>query len=651
MAQYVYQPLDESNDEIRLVTLLPAADRDSEVICDLNIVRLTDEDVPQYEALSYTWGSAESPCRLRVSSNSDHSIDITENLAEALPYLRDPVSSRVLWIDSIVINQKDLEERGQQIRRMADIYSLAERVIVWLGLDDLDSKTIKETCESLSTKVEIDDEGLRELRNISDQPRDAHWSDVRKQLPYDAATWQAIINFLRRPWFHRLWIWQEIRLAKSNAMIVCGTDAMYWTHLRTLLSCIVYKRTPIPSEIQRPEGAFKLVQNGYNLTSAMRQTLLSLVRKMRHSQCIDPRDRVYGILGLSSKMGLRLDIRPDYKSLTVDVYINLTMYYIQHEKRLDLLRLCQYDESMGKWPSWTPYLTELKDSVMSSYTNGNSACEVSLLHGRVLRVTGMRLGQITRVDSFDASCGGNNTEILRWAKTIDMTSDYVDGRPMAEAFCLTICGGNVSDLYVPPFKMYPSLESLLAFLRDVLSPGDNAAAIHQDDGGSSDHVADMCRQRVFFRTSTNHFGLGPVGAREGDQICVLLGCDAPMLIRADSHGRYKRIGEIYVCGFEYEEAFLGPIPSAFKEVSRYDAESRIYWRNFLHLETGKFQIEDPRLNTELPLGWRRHTDIRGQCWEDFSHECAPDAWTQHDPRLTKSELLKRGVVLEDIELS
>ncbi|KAI4937077.1 uncharacterized protein J4E92_001804 [Alternaria infectoria] len=156
MAQYVYQPLDESNDEIRLITLLPAADRDSEVICDINIVRLTEEDVPQYEALSYTWGSAESPCRLRVSSISDHSIDITENLAEALPYLRDPVSPRVLWIDSIAINQKDLGEKGQQVQRMADIFSLAERVIVWLGLDDADSKTVMETCEFLATKVEID---------------------------------------------------------------------------------------------------------------------------------------------------------------------------------------------------------------------------------------------------------------------------------------------------------------------------------------------------------------------------------------------------------------------------------------------------------------------------------------------------------------
>ncbi|KAI4950512.1 hypothetical protein J4E91_004395 [Alternaria rosae] len=143
MAQYFYQSLDENNNEIRLITLLPAADRDSEVICDINIVRLAEDDIPQYEALSYTWGSAESPVRLRVSPDSDHNIDITKNLAEALPYLRDTAAPRILWIDAIAINQKDLGERGQQVQRMADIFSLAERVIVWLGMDDANRWTEK----------------------------------------------------------------------------------------------------------------------------------------------------------------------------------------------------------------------------------------------------------------------------------------------------------------------------------------------------------------------------------------------------------------------------------------------------------------------------------------------------------------------------
>jgi len=646
MTQYVYQPLDESNDEIRLITLLPAADRDSDVICNISIVRLTEEDVPKYEALSYTWGSVDSRVRLRVSPDSDHSIDITRNLAEALPYLRDPVAPRVLWIDAIAINQKDLSERGQQVQRMADIFSLAERVIVWLGLDDADSKIVMETCEFLHTKVEFDYEGLMELRGLSDQPYDAHWSDAREQLPYDTATWQAIVNFLRRPWFHRLWIWQEIRLSRPKAIMMCGTDTMHWTQLRTLLNCIGYKGSLTPSGL-RGSGDFRtLVTNGRYLASFIRPPLFVLLTMMRHSRCIDPRDRVYGILGILSKTNVRMNLRPDYERPVIDIYMDLMMYYIHKSNRLDLLRLCQYDETMGNRPSWIPDLTNLRgETNILSQSSGSSACQVVLLQNRVLRVTGIRLGRLTRADPFVGSYEDCNSNIRRWAKSLDMAFAYVDGKSMAEAFCLAVRGGAISDVYVPPFEMFPTVESTLAFLHDILRLRDNEFAASE----ISNQMFSLSYRRAFFTTSSGHIGLGPSGAREGDHVCGLLGCEVPVVIRADSHGRYKIIGDCYVPGLGSNEAFLGPLPRGFKEVAHYDAESvQRYW-TFLHSESGKIQVEDPKLGTEIPPGWQRKTDLHGQFWAKFNRESAPDTWTWDDPRLTKSELLKRGVPLEDIE--
>ncbi|KAF1850053.1 HET-domain-containing protein [Cucurbitaria berberidis CBS 394.84] len=138
--QYSYEPLDEGNHGIRLMTLLPAPTREAEIVCDLRNVRLTETDVPSFEALSYTWGSPMSPSRLRVAFLTNEKIDVTRNLTEALPCLRDTEKPRALWIDAVCINQKPLAERGQQVQRMAHIYSLAERVIVWLGLDNTDSR-------------------------------------------------------------------------------------------------------------------------------------------------------------------------------------------------------------------------------------------------------------------------------------------------------------------------------------------------------------------------------------------------------------------------------------------------------------------------------------------------------------------------------
>lgn len=652
MAQYVYEPLDESKDEIRLISLRPAADRDSKVICDLKIVQLTEEDVPRYEALSYTWGSTESPVRLVVSSIDDHIIDITTNLAEALTYLRDPVLPRVLWIDAIAINQKDLDERGQQVQRMADIFSLAERVVVWLGKDDANSKKVMDISQVLSMKVEIDSDGSETIRGLTDHADDAHWSNVREQLPYDIATWQSIIHFLRRPWFHRLWIWQEIGLAKPNAMTMCGADTMHWTHLRTLIACVIYKRSQIAFGVNSSEDIRIVVTMVYNLTRVMDGTLLELLANMRHTTCVDPRDRVYGILGLLSKNGPPIHIRPDYKKPVVDVYMDLMLYWMHISRDLGLLHLCRYDTNMQSWPSWIPCLMDLpKSNGIFSNASGSSMCDVELLEDRILSAKGMCLSQITMVDEFDTSHDTVHSGIQRWAKAVDTSYDYIDGKTTAEAFCLVICRGAVADCYMPPSKMHPTLRSSLAVVQDIVHSGERELVMDHNKKLFFGHVFDSCKDGVFFTTSSNHIGIGPVGTREGDQICVLLGGGAPMVIRADSHGRYKIIGGSYVSGFSSNEAFLGSLPRGYKEISRFDKERGGYYWVFHNLETGDIQVEDPRLSSELPTGWKRNTNRQGQVCEGFRHSSAPDSLTNCDPRLRSWELLKRGVPLEDIEFS
>lgn len=58
--------------------------------------------------------------------------------------------------------------------------------------------------------------------------------------------------------------------------------------------------------------------------------------------------------------------------------------------------------------------------------------------------------------------------------------------------------------------------------------------------------------RCFFVSSKGYMGLGPLGTQIGDQICVLLGCDQPLLIRriGDHH---VVVGQCYVYGMMYGE--------------------------------------------------------------------------------------------------
>jgi hypothetical protein len=118
MPHYRYDALNAELGEIRLLKLLPG-EFSSEIYLQLITQPLTETVQLRYDALSYTWGSTQTSALVFVGENT---LDITQSLAEALPYLRYPDKSRVLWIDAMCINQRDIVERSQQVKRMAMIH-------------------------------------------------------------------------------------------------------------------------------------------------------------------------------------------------------------------------------------------------------------------------------------------------------------------------------------------------------------------------------------------------------------------------------------------------------------------------------------------------------------------------------------------------
>jgi hypothetical protein len=63
--QQPYEPIDSENGEIRLLELLPGH-YDDAIHIELYTMNLKDK--PSYEALSYAWGTADSPRRAMVNS-------------------------------------------------------------------------------------------------------------------------------------------------------------------------------------------------------------------------------------------------------------------------------------------------------------------------------------------------------------------------------------------------------------------------------------------------------------------------------------------------------------------------------------------------------------------------------------------------------
>lgn len=167
-------------------------------------------------------------------------IEVTQNLATALIYLRHTSEARILWIDALCINQEDMEERSSQVARMADIYRLAHRVVVWLGPESEEDRSSEalSTLRSIGSQIEVD-WVLNEMRATNEG--DSSWADRNIPLTLDQNSLSSLLMVSNRPWFERLWVQQEIALANENAVLICGHDSITRRHFMNVLYCIWLK--------------------------------------------------------------------------------------------------------------------------------------------------------------------------------------------------------------------------------------------------------------------------------------------------------------------------------------------------------------------------------------------------------------------------
>ena len=87
-----------------------------------------------YDALSWCWGTEEESAWISIRKNgTQYAKAVRPTLIAALRALRHSVYDRTIWIDAICIDQCNYEERNHQVEMMAEIYSKADCVRIWLG--------------------------------------------------------------------------------------------------------------------------------------------------------------------------------------------------------------------------------------------------------------------------------------------------------------------------------------------------------------------------------------------------------------------------------------------------------------------------------------------------------------------------------------
>lgn len=164
---------------------------------------------------------------------------MTANCEAVLYHLRHRARSRLLWVDSICINQSSDEEKSQQVQIMGEIYLQAKRVIVWLGEGSPDIARVF-THLTLFRR-------LSKIRPLSIQRRlqrllafridkiQKLGEDEINRLPRSGffvivPTDRILHDVFSRTWFDRMWTLQEVSLAKK-CVVQCGTATINWSIL------------------------------------------------------------------------------------------------------------------------------------------------------------------------------------------------------------------------------------------------------------------------------------------------------------------------------------------------------------------------------------------------------------------------------------
>ena len=636
---YQYSSLNEDLNEIRLLTL-HAGDFKAELSISVHTVSLNPDHPPIYETLSYVWGSTENPVDIHVGLST---IAVTQNLAEVLPYLRYKDRPRILWIDAICVNQQDLKERGHQVKRMADLYRLAERVVVWLGPENNNSGWGIRILDHLGSQIKVDFTTF-EMKPASKEA-EPHWSDIRKELPFGDGKLLAINEILERPWFERLWVQQEIRLANPNAVFLCGLDMIVWKSLRRAIFCLrikILSPKPLSPSLTGLQDRIVTIEplcrdrKALSLQETMRMTLTC--------KCFDPRDRIYAVLSLLNDNEKTIGIEVDYKKKTNQVYQDVALRYIAHHKNLSVLVSSGLKDKPSGRPTWVPDWT-VSDLLDCGSASGYSIAEVRHRSGGILSVIGTRLATVQHAKRIkmpvDRNIESVILEIQRLAPHGILERSYPGGGTVLAAYCHTICASHFSDGFLPLRKDLPQLQQSRDFLSTILQPAKNRIPDTSPGTEAREFLGRaryVCDQRSFIETREGYIGLAPQVAQPGDHVCVLLGCSIPMLLRPAPNLQYQVVGACFIYGLMQGEAFLGPLPDPYRVIEIYEEILGGWYSGFLNHHTEKVQYRDPRF--EAPLENDDGDQITTQEHPDGSQS----------RRLTAKMLEKRGVKLQNFDL-
>lgn len=307
MASFKYTPLENAHDERRLVRLLPP--EDNSICC--RIEHFSRSTLPDYDALSYMWGSEQD---LRSIQINGCSFNIRSNLWQFLMQASTSVftyksgavfTPQYIWIDQLCIDQESDREKSAQVMDMHRIFEQARRGIVWLG--PARAETVEEITIIEEKAADTREHWTRYLRlNLDEGRRDV---PTFKQI--------ANLNILKLPYWTRIWTVQEFVIPDRLTM-TWGSMAFDASLFKDLQRAAVKSYTTVweSASCASPYLRWRVSSQKVLDTTCAKDVF----QAFSHLACSDPRDKVYGLAALLASRTSCGPIPIDYCKSPADIY-------------------------------------------------------------------------------------------------------------------------------------------------------------------------------------------------------------------------------------------------------------------------------------------------------------------------------------------
>lgn len=350
------------------------------------------------------------------------------------------------------------------------------------------------------------------------------------------------------------------------------------------------------------------------------QPLLWLLKESRRLKCSDPKDKVYGLLGLVKDLTVD-DLKVDYGQTVQNVYISAAKALVQKFGTLTWLcqAILQENHNEHNSPSWVPdwssndYVSDMTDFAPRPSVSASGSLPPRAhfsVDNLTLKVVGFQIDEVLRIcPSFftkcsrpvglpgarerwvHSHCDGIVIDVLlkiaRWMSTtcsalLENDRDPSVGTVWSEDFrewLSHLSSHNLNDLTKTQIAMLARTLVADYSFQTVEQKLDafNLEIQHIDQSHQKDRPCPECthlrsttyaenplrfqygilaRLRRLFITAKANMGLAQPTGREGDQVWIVFGCAIPLLLRPSKLG-FQVVGDAYLDGFMSGSAVKG----------------------------------------------------------------------------------------------